>query len=247
MKKALDAEPSVQLALLTQGEYDLIVYFLIDLEADMTEEVARLRSILFPDYNLRFFLTPLQTTHGFVPLRKEFFKILAARVGKRNSEEKRRFRLLSREYLVLRELNIDGNAEFSRIDSLNKFAPGSARYTYTRLCDRNVIKRITTSLGEIQIKYPVLFLLEQVNQASFSSDRNYLQGCIKRLGDGVVDRYALATETSAPQGLLLLLPVFSGFDLDRATEELRKVKGTRISRMIVTNVITGSICYRKVT
>ena len=47
MKRELEAEPRVQLALLTQGDYDLFVYALFDANGDMRAQASELRDRLF--------------------------------------------------------------------------------------------------------------------------------------------------------------------------------------------------------
>lgn len=247
MQREIGKEPLVQLALLTQGEYDMVLYMLLDARGEVREEIDKIRDYLFPGYDLRFYLVPLNITYGFVPLRDAIFQVLnVKRTGNEiRSSEENPSRISRRESIVLRDLNRKGNLEFSAIDSRNKLGVGSSRYTYKRLLEKGIVRRTTISLTELPMKYMVLMLVERTNQSEFAKYRNDFMKNVLRSSENIIDRYALVGELTAPEGMLLLMPIFSENDLNHTNEELRRIKGIRTNRLIITSVIAGSLCYRK--
>jgi hypothetical protein len=102
-------------------------------------------------------------------------------------------------------------------------------------------------MENIAASYLSLLFLEDSNHKLYSSEYEYIKSCIYAPNKNqIVDKYLLVGELGHLQRLVLILPVFTGRELDQLLEELRKVKGSRIRRLIITNVISGSMVYRKI-
>ena len=183
--------------------------------------------------------------YGFIPLRDGFFEVLKSKAGGKAQRGEGLPRLLNREHTVLKDLNSNGSMDFAEIDEKNRFGAGSARYTYNRLVDKGIVRRITISLANLPIKYFALILLEDINHSEFIKHRSALRNSITEETENPVNKYIISGEFGMPDGTLLLLPVFTGIDLDKAMEEMRLIKGLRARRLVITNIITGFMCCRK--
>ena len=62
-------------------------------------------------------------------------------------------KLLKREYAVLKELNRNGTESFVDIDRKYGFDEGRSQFTYHKLKEKGIIKRITLSMDRPPIKY----------------------------------------------------------------------------------------------
>jgi len=245
IRSSVEKEDSIQLAMLTQGDYDVIIYLLSDSGKGLKEELAYLRGRLFPEYKLKLYLTPFYAEHGFVLLRDSFFSLLEKRASEDLQNEDSGPRISKRELLFLRSLNSDGLSEFSTIDKENGFGKGSSRYLHGRLLEKEIIKRVTISMNGNQPKYVSIILLNKISHLLFSAEAGYINRCIYSGHENIADKYSLVGETENPQSMLFILPVFEAYELDKEMEELRKVKGSRLSRMVVTNIVVGGLCYRR--
>lgn len=247
-RRELEREPSVQLAMVTYGRYDLIMYMMMSRYDDIKVHFFNIRSRIFPSYDLKLYVVPFYLDYSFVPIRDAFFGSLAERVWTRSSERPRpkEGELLKREYAVLRSLNSNGREEFTNIDSEYGLPPGSARYTYHKLMETGVMKRVTISMGNMRVNYISAISLQKINHVKFADDRKQLlQHIIDDRKDSVTNRYALVGDIKMPEGVLFIMPVRNDAEAIEADDQLRKIGGAEVDSMIVTNVIVGSLCYRR--
>ncbi len=247
-KRELEKEPSVQLAMLTYGKYDLIMYVVMSRYDDIKVHFFNIRSRIFPSYDMELYVVPFYLDYGFVPLRDKFFEILAGKVWNRSIGKPRPKEgdLLRREYEVLRALNSNGREDFTRIDAECGLAPGSARYTYHKLVEKGTIKRITISMRNVRVNYISAISLQKINHVRFLSCRQQLlQLIIGDREDTLINKYALVGDIKMPEGVFLIMPVRNDRDIIEADEQLRKIDGAEVDSIIVTNVIVGSLCYRR--
>ncbi len=247
-KVSLEKEPHIQLAMLTYGRYDIIMYIVISEYEDLKDQLYSIRDSIFADYDLKLYVAPFYPGYCFVPLRGRFFDMLKERVWARSSEKPRPRpgELLRREYAVLKELSENGKEEFTEIDERYGLAEGSARYTYHRLVEKGIIKRITVSMHNLPLKYISAIFLQKINQVKYRAYRpRILQHIITDFEGSVTNRYALEGDIKTPEGVFFLLPAFNDRDVMAVDSELRAVQGTEVDSMIVTSVPVGSLCYRK--
>lgn len=244
LRSVLEKEESVQLALAVQGDYDLILYCVFRQGSDIGDEIRYLRGRLFPDQELRLSVSPFRLSHGFIPLRRSFFGAVR-RKGSGMAEEAAKAAVSRREAAFLGSISADAPAEFSEIDAENGFGAGSSRYLYARLIEKGILRRVTASATAVPLRYLSVILLEELSHGPFEEAREYLAGYAKSAGSGPVERFSAVGRAEGLQSLMFIMPVFSDYDLDAAMEGLRKVRGARLTRLIATDVIVGSLCYRR--
>lgn len=251
MKEALSKEKYIQLVLFTQGEYDLIIYILTPKYGETWEtlwEFFSLRGRIFPNYDMRVNIAPFYQTYSFVPLRDTFFDILLERTLAENKSQKdaQGSRILRRDYAVLKELSSEGTMDFTEIDSKYKLADGSARYTYHKLLDLGIIRRVTILIENINVKYILAILLHKINHEKYVKDREKLVShIIEQHPNEIINRYTLEGDIKVPEGVLLMLPVLNDDMLESATHSLSKIGGTNMVSLIGTSVLVGRLCYRR--
>jgi DNA-binding Lrp family transcriptional regulator len=245
--KVLEKEPRIQLVLLTSGEYDLIIYFLSDDPRDVAYFIFKLRGEgILASYPSDWYLTPHYTAN-FIPLRDEFFELLKKSIWHRSKTTKRPTSkdLLEREYILLKELNKNGSASFTDIDEKYKLGKGASRYTYYKLKERGILRRMTISMQNLSVKYHVIFFTSSFYGTKFSKTRPNLLMEIIRDGP-VINKYIQISEVGIPAGVMLVMPVFSDIDLKNTEDYIKnKVKWITFKKLIVTGIPIGSFCYRR--
>ncbi|MCL4365088.1 MAG: hypothetical protein M1569_02040 [Candidatus Marsarchaeota archaeon] len=248
VKRELEKVPNIQLAMLTYGKYDIIMYVAIYGNEEVKDQLYNIRNSIFVDYDLKLYLAPFYQGYGFVPLRDAFFDMLSSRVWTRSAQRPRPAaeELLMREYAVLKELSENGKEDFTSIDKKYRLADGSARYTYHRLVEKGVIKRITIYMQSLQLKYISAIFLNKINQVKYRDYRPMiLQHIINDFKNSAVNKYALEGDIKMPEGVFFLMPVLSDSDVVAVDDELKRVHGTEVDSLIVTNMLVGSLGYRK--
>jgi Lrp/AsnC family transcriptional regulator for asnA, asnC and gidA len=247
-RRELEKEVSVQLAMMTYGKFDIIMYMVMSRYDDIKSHLFKMRGRIFQDFDLKLYVVPFYLDYSFVPLREEFIDTLEERVWSRSADRPRPREgdLLRREYAVLRALGKDGRREFTSIDSEYGLTAGSARHTYHSMMGDGTIKRITISMSKVHINYISAISIEKINHVKFAEDRQYLMRSIAEDMDGsVMNKYALVGDIKMPEGVFILMPVANNEDMIAVDEQLKEIGGTEIDTQIITNVIVGSLCYRK--
>lgn len=249
LKRTLEKEPVVQLAMTLNGRYNLLLCFLARDEGDANEFIMRL--IKFSE--LQRFVAEWHVTYAFfdynfIPLRDRFFDLLRERIWSRTKERPRKGSgdLLYREYAVLKELNSNGNIDFADIDRKHGFEKGAAQYTYYKLRRNGTIKSMSITMERLPMRYVGLLPLRIRHGGRFAVTEDKLDNEIKGYSELSTAKYAFVCSIGAPYGMLLALPVFGENDLRIAAERLvSKVKGIRLGHpMVVVGIPVGSLCYR---
>ncbi len=248
IKQSIENEAAIQLAVLTSGEYDLIMYVLTTAPRDLAYLVYNLRANTpFSKYPSLWYTTANYFRSHTIPLRDEFFGLLKGRIWHRTREKPRPSEtdITEREHNVLRELNLNGSAGFGDIDKKYGYGKGTSRYTYMKLKEKGILKRITITLGKLPLKYTSFMFVDIVDLSLFRKARPQL--LLEAIKDtGVVNKYSLANETWIPESFLMVMPVFAEDDLIATEDEIkRKITGIRFRKMLVTKMIIGSFCFRK--
>ena len=164
LREALSKEPQVQFAAITSGDYDIFAYFLASDNRDVSNIVERLTATTaLKSYASRWSVTPYFDVYGFIPFSESFFSVLDRKIWRKSKENPRPKpgELLASEFAVLKELNSNGSMEFTEIDARHKLPRGSAQYTFHRLKERGVIKRITASIGAICLGLSFIYSLRR--------------------------------------------------------------------------------------
>lgn len=247
IRTATETEPRIQLAMLTKGDYDLVLYFLAKSGRETRSDVYDLRERLLSKYNSDWCITPFYMSYGNIPIKDAFFDILRKDVWVKTKEQriKPEGRLTGREFDVLRDLNANGITEFSSIDAKHGLDKGATQYTFYRLKERGIISRITISMQNLQIKYNAIILAENTNPKLWESDRKKLLSYIIEEGCAPINKYAALGDTIAPNsGVLIIVPVLNDDDLEKETIELSRIHGLEARSLVATQIITGTVCYR---
>lgn len=248
IRRELEKEKSVQLALLAQGEYDIVIYMVLPQRGDTLWEFYNMRSRIFANYDMKLYVAPFYSTYSFIPLRDSFFDMLSEKVWVRNKNQPKPQGeyIMRREYVVLRELNSNGAMDFTKIDSKYNLPEGSARYTYHKLIDDGIIKRITIAMENVHLKYISLIMLQKVNHAKYMKDREIvLRHIIQNDFKRIINKYAIEGDIKVPEGIFFILPVLEDADYESSSDTLGKINGTSMVNMIATSVLVGKLCYRR--
>ena len=237
----------MQLAFLTKGEHDLMIFMLTEAGAEGTFNLYRERELIFPECNARWYRAPVYITYNFIPMREEFFEILKERIWKRSKEVPRppSNSISAAEYSVLRELSKSGTMDFTAIDEKYGFDRGRAQYEYRKLKAKGIIKRITLSLTALPIKNLAVIYVENVNDKSWEEAKpKFLAHIVKETGRPI-NFYAFEGDTGIPNGTMFVLPAFSDADIEEAEKELSAIKNARITTSLVASVLVGNLCFRR--
>lgn len=202
----------------------------------------------FASYKSIWSVSSLLITYGFLPLRGEFFNVIKEKVWHKSKETLRRLpnQLLEREFIVLKELTLNGIKDFTEIDNSYNFSPGTAQYTYHKLFERGIIRRITITMNKPPIKYIAILHLDQVSMNLFAKTRKDL--FIDRVGatKTPLNKYILTGDYGSPYGIVIFAPIFENNGLEVLEENLReKVKGVKIRSVVITNILVGKLGFRK--
>ena len=252
IKTAVQHEPKVQFAMLLNGsQYNLLMYALAEDNSDIGKVRYRLNQEGLGKYDAEWRVTPFYETYNFVPLRDDFVDLLGERVSK-NSKRKmevvseKQNRILYREFAVLKELNKDGKTEFTEIDNRHSFDRNRAQYSYYKLKDEGLIKRITVEVQKLPIKYMGIIFMTTINSDKISKTRDTLLGdIIEEVNNHPINKYSLVGDIAEPYGTLFFAPIFSDGTLEMIRNNLSGVKGIKIETAIVTQTLFGNVCYRR--
>ncbi len=250
VKKLIESEPRVQLALWAVGGYNLILFMLASTPAEAEDLVYKLRSDpVLSDYSADWYSSYFTHGYGYVPLRDKFFELIKERVWRRTKESPRKLpgQIFYREYATMRELNVNGLADFSFIDKKYKLNKGSAQYTYHELIKNENVWRVTVTMENPPIKDVVIINLEQEDIGKFNRNRReYLLHQLDE-SDAPLNKYLYTGDVGSPYGIMLVAPLYKEGDLDALLSTLNKVaKGVRIRTSIVSSILVGNLGFRKI-
>jgi DNA-binding Lrp family transcriptional regulator len=249
MQKTFQGEPMVQFAAATKGDYDMLAYMLSENSFNAEEILWRIMAdSLLSKYDAKCYMVPFGQIYSFVPMRTEFIeKVLARRQWHR-----RRFivitptqeDILKREFLLLKELNENAAVDFSEIDNKYGLGRGASRYTYQQLKAEGIIARPTITMSGLPLRYIGILQTETLNPGEVNKNKNKLR--IEELEYGpITNKYALIGNTSIPEGVVFFIPIIRDEDLEDATTRLASIKGTITRSMIISKILSGSLCYRR--
>ena len=250
LKKLLEGNPYVQLAILTRGAYDLFL-FLVAPDIRLAEDmVYQLRSNqVFASCPAEWYASYYQQGIGYIPLRDKFFDVLEKKVWHRAKEtpRKQKDQIFLREYATLKELNSNGLIEFSAIDKKYHLKAGSAQYTYHKLIDEKMIYRITITMDKPPIKDVAIIVVEQLDVNRFNAHKKeYFLETISE-EETPLNTYVFVGDIGSPYGILLVAPLYKDGDLERIESRLSEhMPGCRIRTSLISNTLVGNLGLRKI-
>ncbi len=248
IKEALEPDPLVLNAFATKGAHDLFITILAENTGALENWLYRLKtSKLFAKYTSGWTISYLSVEQGYIPIRREFTKMLKERVWRRSRESpvRERGQLLEREQAVLEEMCDNANADFSDIDKRHGFGKGAAQYTYHKLVERGLILRSTIDMLRPPSKYTAIIHADQDNMSDFIEGRErFFRITITDMGT-ICNRFALVCGYGTPYGELIFAQMRGEGDLERYEAELRSIKGFRVSSVVITADIIGGVASRR--
>ena len=153
---------------------------------------------------------------------------------------------MRREYILLRELNAEGNRPFAEIERKYNFGHGTARYVFEKLKEKGLILRLTLTMNKYNVKYNAIIVTRIVNESIFIKDRERILRYIIKDYDALANRFALVGETLAPFGNMFIVPILREGELETELEWLNmQIGGIKLDSSIVTQIILGGLCYRR--
>ena len=253
IRKVMKDEIQIQTVVMLNGEdYDMMLYILAEKNIEVSYLIRDLRSLTsLANYPSRWLITPFYETYNFMPLRENFVDSLKDKLGKNKidilGEEitKNRRILLNREFAVLKELNSDGRIDFTSIDKKYGFDSGRTQYSYHKLLENGLLKRITITMSNLPVKYIALVFLKNIQSGIFYATRKHLLENIISENDTPVNKYNLVGDIGLPYGILFFFPVFNNGDIEKVKGELSMTEGIELSILIVSGVVIGGFCFRK--
>ena len=249
LKAVLENVPRVQLAMAAQGTYDLVLYILAENSAVLNEVIFDIRKDEhIRDYESVWNVMVFDQAYGCVPLRDRFFDLIEKKVWRRTKTTPRPASdsLTYREYIMLRELNADGSKPFAEIEKKYGLGHGSARYTFDKLREKELIWRQTLTMENYSIKYNAMIFISILNKAAFIRDREKFLRYIIKDYDAPSNRFALEGDILSPDGEVFIMPILKDGELEAEFEWLSKqIGGIKLESLIVTKIFLGELCYRK--
>jgi DNA-binding Lrp family transcriptional regulator len=250
IREVLERESRVQLVATTTGEYQLVIFFLARSNGEIANFLYNLQAnTVFNKYKSEFYTTPDFNSYGFIPFRERFFSMLGEQVWERTKESPRPKpgQITRRELSVLKELSHDGAMDFSKIDVKYGYNKGVAQYVYHKLKESGIIKRITISITPPNLKYNALVLAKILDGKRFEKTRtNLFREIISQDRESPINRYALVSNIETPHGVLFVFPSLKDSELHLIQMGLQKqVEGIELTTMVITDMVFGSFCYRR--
>ena len=252
LKSVITPNARVQLALATKGAYDLVVFCVAENNNIMAEVLDRIRTAeALKGIESEWYVTPIATDYGFVPLRQEFFEVLKEKVWhrKKHGEKPNANSLMQREYALLRELNQDSAKSFASIEREYNLPEGSSKRAYGDLRNedgKNIIIRPTLLATALNKKYDGIIIANIMHKENFIKTRYEHHKYIVNEPNKAISKFSYICDMETPDGIFYLFPVLKEEDMERTEQELSQtIKGVKFDSLIVESTIIGNICYRK--
>ncbi len=250
VKELLEKEPTIQLAAVMKGDYDLFIYLFAENTQTLEDKIYALRSDrVFAPFNAYWYASYITDAYGYIPLREQFFDLLKDKIWVKSRERLRKTpeQILQRDYFVLKELNENGKADFAELDRKLGYASGASDYTYHKLLEQKIIRRVTIVMQSLPIKYLLLALGRQVNMQLFNIRRKEELIYIIEETGLPTNRFVLSADIGAPYGMMSVAPLFDENVTDFENDYRNTFRGTEIQTFVLTDVFLGSFGFRKIS
>lgn len=259
LQAELDKLPSVQFAAMsTNSKYDLtlIIATLNDYNADQSSAsgeslpviLKRIRMIpALKDVMAEWYVSYFDIAKGFMPIRQPLMeeRIVGSVWTKR--KERQQNSISKNEYATLAAINANGAESFRAIEQRSGMPDGSAKYSYDSLVSRNILSGVTICMNGLPVLYNVLLIMEIVDEGAYAESRHEVFRIeTTERKDHIANRISLAANMGAPYGGIFFLPIMRDGELEELQQELySKVKGIKLSAMIMTKVLCGAVPYNR--
>ncbi|MDE1856361.1 MAG: hypothetical protein KGH49_03975, partial [Candidatus Micrarchaeota archaeon] len=241
-------EPSIQFCATLKGEYDLLLYIIADKDLGITDVILdRIVKNALPNYTLTWHIKIALDLYNFIPIRELFFDMLKERVWRRSKDNPRPLprNIKLRDYLLLKELNLNSIESFRHIDVKHNLDYGNSRYSYFDLQNKKIISRPTINMTKLPLKYNAIVEMTVLQRTEFEKTRNYYRAEVVKDTKYPINKYALSCSIRDPNGVILIMPIIENDWLENTMANLEnKVKGVRFTASIITSILIGDLCYR---
>ena len=128
---------------------------------------------------------------------------------------------------------------------MHSFTKGASRYLYNELHKKGIIIRSTISLSRLPVKYIGVIWIIDIDFKSIKENRYRLLLDEIRYGD-IVNRYSVFGNIGGQVGSIVFLPLFEDGELNKIADGIKEeLPGNVIKTLVVTDVLTGALCYRR--
>ncbi|HVC58274.1 MAG TPA: Lrp/AsnC family transcriptional regulator [Candidatus Acidoferrales bacterium] len=249
IRETLAKNPMVQMCATLKGEYDLLIYALAESDFKIADErLENFRSTTFTGYPAEWHIKLAYTRYGDMPLRAEFFELLGQKVWHRAKDRPRPKpgELTQRDFIVLKDLAANGTSQFINIDAKNGLAKGGAQYTYYRLLERGIVKRITINMRAAPFKSIGVVFSKRVLLSEFEKTRAKLRKSVIEYPDHPTNKYSLIMDIWDPDGGIRIAPLYRGESVDQLVEGLGSLaRGVEFTGSLVSEILIGELCHRR--
>ncbi|MDE1810866.1 MAG: hypothetical protein KGH66_02395 [Candidatus Micrarchaeota archaeon] len=247
IRDAFEKVPMVQFCAMAKGNYDVMLYVLVDVN-NVDPEFESLQFGTLTSFTAEWHIKSVTTFYGCMPIRESFFELLKKRIWHREKGSRGipQYALFQRDYKVLRELSAGGNKKFNEIDKENELPNGSARYSYYKLLEKGILKRITIKEKDLPIAYEGLLQFKLTNVTTFQNTRNNYRLDVITSTKEPYNSYSVIFDLLDPAGFLAVIPTIKGQDIESKSDALKaNIKGVELNTMVITGVLVGELCHRK--
>jgi DNA-binding Lrp family transcriptional regulator len=255
LQKELDSISAVQFAALSSSsKYDMVL--IVSTISDYTDVAkeglpAALRKLRMcaslKDIGAEWYVSYFDISKGFLPLRQSFIEERISQSVWTKRQERGSNSISRNEYATLRALNEQGSVSFREIEQRNSMSEGSARYSYEGLVGRKVIDGVTICMRGLRARYSAFLLMEIIDEGVYSDTRHEVYRIETTDREGAAfNRIPMLANMGAPYGVIFLVPVMGDGELEALEREFyAKVRGIRISTMVLTKILCGTFPYNR--
>lgn len=255
LQKEIEAISAVQFgALAANSKYDLILIIATRNEYNAVGKDS-LPSVLkkirmepsLRDIKSEWYVSYFDIVKGFMPLRQNFIDEKLSNSVWTKRQEREPNSLSKNEYALLKMLNQDGSGSFRSVEQQNGMTDGSAKYSYDRLIERKVLDGVTICMKSLGVMYNSFLLMEIIDEGAYAATRNEVYRIeTTEKPDSISNRITMVANMGAPYGGMVLMPIFKDGDLEELEREFYlKVKGIRLSGMVLTKILCGTPPYNR--
>ncbi|MGC8496365.1 MAG: AsnC family transcriptional regulator [Candidatus Micrarchaeia archaeon] len=249
IRKALERVPTIQFAATLKGSYDLFLYMFAENTQALENKLYEIRSDpAFSRSKAKWNISYITYSYGYIPVREEFIKSLKEHVWRRTKETPRKGpgMMTYREYMILSELNKNGREDFASMDRKFGLDPGASQYTYRALIEKGIMKRVTICMDKVPLHYNALLVCSQTDIQGFNTHRREFLAYEIEKTNNPTNKFALVGDIGSPYGILFVSPIYDA-GIDHLEKEVSNMlHGAEIESSIISDIIIGSLGYRKI-
>jgi len=148
------------------------------------------------------------------------------------------------ESTTLKELVLDGNQDFKALDMKYGLGQGRSNYAFYKLKEKGIIERITLTITPPNLRYNAVFITETNHYKKFIEVQHQYRLHLIRQENLIINKDAYRGDMGIPDSILHIRPIFGESEFQNARKELDSIAGTKTDSLIITDIVTGRLCYR---